>query len=678
MFGRPYVRSGSSSLRSSPELVDHIEPIDSGLDELEETLDNLSETLTLSNLSPDPPQFLRSDPDFDIESERSDSSPSRSASSGKRSRRRRSASFGSSSTHHHSSSIDYHSDSEASKMLDEMQYFREKKFFCDITIVVGDKEIEAHRIVLSSCSPYFRAMFTSDLAESKQDKVSLYDVDPDAIEALIDYAYSNKVRICEENVQELLPAARMLQLDYVVDQCGVFLEQHLSIQNCLGFYLFADKHHCEQLLATARRFIQRNFTEVYMKGEEFVQLPAESIIEFLSMDKLNVSSERVLFEAVMKWYNTDRTNRVSHLADVLSYVKLSLLPSSILLGEVLDSIGDVVDVKIKDLLMQAMRYQMQPRYRSSMQHFGTIARKKPDHIATMMAIGGGSQFTTHCECECYSITDDTWYRVTQMSTPRARAGVLELDGFVYSTGGYDGACHLLSMEKYNPSVNEWTAAPSMTIRRSCVGITELDGIMYALGGYDGYTCLDYMERYDPYMEVWMAAPVMTTKRRYVRAVTSDKQIFAVGGFDGTSHLSTVEMFHPDREKWYTMVQMHSQRSGAGVIALDSCIYVVGGNDGCTSLSSVERYDTREGKWRWLDPMHTSRSAVDIAVVDGALYAVGGNDGCSSLNTVEKYDLVAGQWISVASMSMRRSSVGVCIVDIPIRILDSVKVRRSEI
>ena len=84
---------------------------------------------------------------------------------------------------------------------------------------------------------------------------------------------------------------------------------------------------------------------------------------------------------------------------------------------------------------------------------GTIARKKPDHIATMMAIGGGSQFTTHCECECYSITDDTWYRVAQMSTPRARAGVLELDGFVYSTGGYDGACHLLSMEKYNPSVS---------------------------------------------------------------------------------------------------------------------------------------------------------------------------------------------------------------------------------
>ena len=32
----------------------HIEPIDSGLDELEATLDNLSVALTLSDLSPEP------------------------------------------------------------------------------------------------------------------------------------------------------------------------------------------------------------------------------------------------------------------------------------------------------------------------------------------------------------------------------------------------------------------------------------------------------------------------------------------------------------------------------------------------------------------------------------------------------------------------------------------------
>ena len=70
------------------------------------------------------------------------------------------------------------------------------------------------------------------------------------------------MRICEENVQELLPAARMLQLDYVVDQCGVFLEQHLSIQNCLGFYLFAGMLllHIYRFLVLNHSFVTVNYT----------------------------------------------------------------------------------------------------------------------------------------------------------------------------------------------------------------------------------------------------------------------------------------------------------------------------------------------------------------------------------------------------------------------------------
>lgn len=48
------------------------------------------------------------------------------------------------------------------------------------------------RLVLSSVSDYFAAMFTSDVREAKQDEVKMEGVDPDALWVLVQYAYTGK------------------------------------------------------------------------------------------------------------------------------------------------------------------------------------------------------------------------------------------------------------------------------------------------------------------------------------------------------------------------------------------------------------------------------------------------------------------------------------------------------
>ncbi|VEL27508.1 unnamed protein product [Protopolystoma xenopodis] len=54
----------------------------------------------------------------------------------------------------------------------------------------GDIKIPAHRNILASSSPYFHAMFTGSLEESRAPNVKLHGVDAAALMQLIDFIYS--------------------------------------------------------------------------------------------------------------------------------------------------------------------------------------------------------------------------------------------------------------------------------------------------------------------------------------------------------------------------------------------------------------------------------------------------------------------------------------------------------
>lgn len=43
---------------------------------------------------------------------------------------------------------------------------------------VGERKFTAHRIVLAASIPYFHAMFTHDMVESKQNEITMQGIDP--------------------------------------------------------------------------------------------------------------------------------------------------------------------------------------------------------------------------------------------------------------------------------------------------------------------------------------------------------------------------------------------------------------------------------------------------------------------------------------------------------------------
>lgn len=77
------------------------------------------------------------------------------------------------------------------------------------------------------------------MKEHSSAEVILHDIDPTATDLLIEYAYTGEITITPDNVQVLLPASSLLQIQEVREACCRFLMKQLDPTNCLGIRTFA-------------------------------------------------------------------------------------------------------------------------------------------------------------------------------------------------------------------------------------------------------------------------------------------------------------------------------------------------------------------------------------------------------------------------------------------------------
>ena len=223
-------------------------------------------------------------------------------------------------------SEEYHfvESSHSSQVLQGLNSLRLSGQFCDMTICCEETEYLCHKIVLASFSPYFQAMFSADLKESRQSKVTINGVEPGMMQLLVDYAYTSEINITKANVQSLLSGANLLRILPVRDACCHFMEKNMDESNCLGIHCFAEAHACTELQEKAKVFTLRYFPNV-CEQEEFLNLVQSKLVEFVSDDGLTVDSEELVFSAVMKWMDHDPDGHSQDFHKVLEHVRLPLL-----------------------------------------------------------------------------------------------------------------------------------------------------------------------------------------------------------------------------------------------------------------------------------------------------------------------------------------------------------------
>lgn len=150
----------------------------------------------------------------------------------------------------------------------------------------------------------------------------------DLLEALVGFCYTEKITIDNENVNEILEAASLLQFDLVQTICVKHLEGNLSISNCLGVWLIAQHYGFQHLIDQALEMAVWQFKKV-VKEKEFLHMKLEPLVTILSRDDINVHSEEKIFEAMMTWIEFDESNRKSTFPALIKTVRLNYLKASV-------------------------------------------------------------------------------------------------------------------------------------------------------------------------------------------------------------------------------------------------------------------------------------------------------------------------------------------------------------
>ncbi|XP_006882777.1 PREDICTED: kelch-like protein 1-like isoform X2 [Elephantulus edwardii] len=518
-----------------------------------------------------------------------------------------------------------------------------------------------HRLVLSSVSDYFAAMFTSDVCEAKQEEIKMEGIDPNALWDLVQFAYTGCLELKEDTIENLLAAACLLQLPQVVEVCCHFLMKLLHPSNCLGIRAFADAQGCIELMKVAHSYTMENIMEV-IRNQEFLLLPAEELHKLLASDDVNVPDEETIFHALMMWVKYDTQRRCNDLSMLLAFIRLPLLPPQIL-ADLENHALFKNDLECQKLILEAMKYHLLPERRTLMQSPRTKPRKST--VGTLYAVGGMDNNKGATTIEKYDLRTNLWIQAGIMNGRRLQFGVAVIDDKLFVIGGRDGLKTLNTVECYNPKTKTWTVLPPMSTHRHGLGVTVLEGPIYAVGGHDGWSYLNTVERWDPQSQQWTFVASMSIARSTVGVAALNGKLYSVGGRDGSSCLSSMEYYDPHTNKWNMCAPMCKRRGGVGVATCDGFLYAVGGHDAPASnhcsrlLDYVERYDPKTDTWTMVAPLSMPRDAVGVCLLGDRLYAVGGYDGQTYLNTMESYDPQTNEWTQMASLNIGRA--GACVV-----------------
>ncbi|XP_067084464.1 kelch-like protein 22 [Osmerus mordax] len=577
----------------------------------------------------------------------------------------------------------YRSSVHSRSLLDGLLALRENGILFDVVLLVEGKPIKAHRILLAASCDYFRGMFAGGLRETQQTDIPLHGVTFVAMTKLLDFIYTSELELDLENVQEVLCAATLMQIEDVIGFCCDFLFSWLDDSNILEVDKLADIYSLRQLGAKVHSYILRNI-QTFSRTEVYRQLPPERVFSVLCSNELEVASENEVYEAALHYHYSPEqveTDQVCLQDDLkmLEAVRFCLMEEQVLQR----LSGRLSDCPLKESVTAALRYHEQEVWQPVLQ--GPLTQPRSS-FHCLLAFGGMFSSGSLTESEdLFQVYHPSWCEWRSLAAAQAphmsNQGIAVLNNFVYliggdkNTGGFRAETRCW---RYDPRHNNWSSIKPLLQQHADHCVCVAGGHIYAIGGRD-YSCeLKSVERYDPHTNTWEYVAALW-KEVYAHAgAVVDDRIYITCGRRGSAYLKETYCYDPQANQWAACAEGPVERAWHGMASAKGRAYVIGGSNDehgyRRDVLKVASYSPGADSWSVVSPLQLGHGEPGVAVLDNRIYVLGGrsHDRSNRMKYVHVYDVDEDLWESGTAFEDRVSGLAACVALLPRHVLHQAK------
>ena len=493
---------------------------------------------------------------------------------------------------------------------------RKASTMTDVILIAENVNIAAHKLVLAASSEYFLAMFTR-FDEANKERISIKDINGKALQLLIDYIYTGKIEVSEENVGNLLHAASLLQLNAVVNLCFKFLKLHLNPSNSIKVIALADMYNCRGLFKLSLAFIKNFFSSV-AETPDFLKLSCKQLCDIVSNNNLVVVQEETVYHAVLRWINHDLAARSDNISTVMQHVKFLLMEKDFFLEKVKNNPMLTSNEQCQKFISEADKYHfLNSDERLTFDSPRILPRRWLDQLILVFF---------ERTIEAYSFDDHNWFNFGKLPSTMDNYNAAVFGKKIYSVayGKSKG-----TIDVFDPLQNTLENVAVVDVERYLAEITVVKNYLYMVVGnmnYDTVICFDVESG------EWIKIAPMQTPRQDFKLGALNNFLYAVGGYeDGYS--KTVEKYCPDTNSWSYVADLKVASDGTSVAAAQGKLYAFGGRRHEKFLNSVQEYNPVTDIWSIVSKMQVPRCSPAVVSHNDLVYVIG---GCFPRDEINRY------------------------------------------